>query len=112
MLPDSRLWYLSEETELHVFSEGVRADFKRDRFRPFGTNLKFCIRLIEFKIFVQESIVHFERESRPQLRDELSVCTGIPQKSVFVFFSPYGTVWSICPKISPPLTCLLIEWGF
>lgn len=67
MLPDSRLWYLSEETELHVCSEGVRADFKRDRFRPFGTNLKFCIRLIEFKIFVQESIVHFERESKPPI---------------------------------------------
>ena len=36
MLPDSKLWYLREETELTIFSGGFHADKNKLRFSPKG----------------------------------------------------------------------------
>lgn len=69
MLPDSRLWYLSEETELTIFSGGFHADKHKLekgplRKRSFGKKLKFCINLIEFDFcyFCSRSSLYLKRK--------------------------------------------------
>ena len=43
MLPDSRLWYLSEETELTIFSGGFHADKDKLEKGPLGKSWSFAL---------------------------------------------------------------------
>lgn len=61
ILPDSQLWYHSEEIELTIFSGGFHADKSKLRKGPLEKSE--IISVIDM-IFVQESTVHIQRESR------------------------------------------------